>query len=495
MSAPASTTGKPVYPAAVRWRSLRLWPQAAAFLLVVVELCWVVPWYRTLLRISVVAPVMQVSVVLGAVMYAAYLLGQAFERLRLVRNAKLGALVLLLILSLFASLNLLLGIGASRLIPSLAAQVPGAVLVLFFVVWLWWRGFSLAGEAIRPVVAARRFTQAIFFFLAHVLVSGRMAGETTSLGSFAFFLFAGLMTMVFARISHVGLSRGVRRNPFDRRWLGMTVAIVGASVALAILAGSLLTGQYRLLLDWLTEAIKVVLAVVIFIISLPGLFLSGFLRPLFDLLRRGMQQVAPLPSPTDVVPPGSVIPQEPLSTTAQGVIFWGLALLLLLLLFGVVYRRISGRQRKPGTDDEFERLLKQGEARQIVRRAMEAALADAAGRLWRRRRALASARIRGVYSQLLDLCAELNIPRADSQTPLEYQPRMGEIFPQHATDLEAITAAYNLVRYGELPESGDEVGVVEAAWRRVAEEGRRLRRAGVGKLKTAEVKDVERTNV
>ena len=72
---------------------------------------------------------------------------------------------------------------------------------------------------------------------------------------------------------------------------------------------------------------------------------------------------------------------------------------------------------------------------------------------------------------------------------------MGEIFPQYATDLGVITEAYVRVRYGELPERLDEVSAVEAAWKRVLMEGQRLRRAGWGKLKTAEVKEVERTNV
>jgi hypothetical protein len=46
---------------------------------------------------------------------------------------------------------------------------------------------------------------------------------------------------------------------------------------------------------------------------------------------------------------------------------------------------------------------------------------------------------------------------------------MVEIFPEGNDDLALITQAYLRVRYGEYPESVEDVGAVEAAWKRVSE--------------------------
>jgi hypothetical protein len=90
-----------------------------------------------------------------------------------------------------------------------------------------------------------------------------------------------------------------------------------------------------------------------------------------------------------------------------------------------------------------------------------------------RRRLLAAARIRRIYSGLMDLCEDLDAPRPQASTPLEFIPRLAELFPSGAGDVSLITDAYQHVRYGELPEQADEVASVEAAWQRVKAEGKR----------------------
>jgi hypothetical protein len=74
-------------------------------------------------------------------------------------------------------------------------------------------------------------------------------------------------------------------------------------------------------------------------------------------------------------------------------------------------------------------------------------------------------------------------------------PEMGKLFASEMVDLQTITLAYNRVRYGELPEILAEMDAIERAWMNIQEEGQRLKKAGVAKLKTAEVKEVERDRV
>lgn len=148
----------------------------------------------------------------------------------------------------------------------------------------------------------------------------------------------------------------------------------------------------------------------------------------------------------------------------------------------------------PRTEDqEPESLLHEGEARKLLQKAFQDGLESLAGRLRPARRAIVAARIRSIYAQILELCAELGHPRLPQQTPIEFLPEMGEIFPNQADALNTLTSAYVRVRYGELPETDEEMELIEKAWQAVEAQGRRQKRAGMGKLRTADVKDWERT--
>ncbi len=74
-------------------------------------------------------------------------------------------------------------------------------------------------------------------------------------------------------------------------------------------------------------------------------------------------------------------------------------------------------------------------------------------------------------------------------------PEMGELFSNLVSELGIITQAYQRARYGEYPEDQIEMEAIEEGWRKIDEEGQRLRRAGRRKLKTAEVKEIERSGV
>ena len=53
---------------------------------------------------------------------------------------------------------------------------------------------------------------------------------------------------------------------------------------------------------------------------------------------------------------------------------------------------------------------------------------------------------------------------------------LAQALPSSAGELAQMTAAYLAIRYGELPESADDVRRVEMAWQAVQQEGRAVRR-------------------
>jgi hypothetical protein len=87
---------------------------------------------------------------------------------------------------------------------------------------------------------------------------------------------------------------------------------------------------------------------------------------------------------------------------------------------------------------------------------------------------LGALRIRRIYTQLMRLCERLERPRPEAATPLEYLSDLELIFPEERPAVKRITHAYIQVRYGELPETAEDVQAVERAWRQVREKGKDL---------------------
>jgi hypothetical protein len=478
--------------------SHRWWRQLSAVLLILVELFWVLPWYQMVIQISHGASILRAGLVLGGVMAAGLVITQLMERLRLLQGVQLGVLILVLVSSVLLAENLLLEAPALLVMNGLVELDPGAILVLFATLWIWWRGISLAREPVRPMVAWRRFETGLLLFMAYLFIVFRQGTPSPGLAWFIGFLFVGFMAVVFARVSYVGITRGVTKNPFDRRWLASTTAILGGAVLAAALLGGVLTGQYRMLLDVSVEVLRMLFGVAMFFISLPGLLLGMLLGPLGPWLMRLFSKATPSPTvPVEGLSAYAAPVMEArsavLSPWLQAGCFWG----VIILIVGVLILRVRQRlMLKTFSESEApESLLKQGEARQLLRKIVQDALDDLVARLKPEQRILAAAQVRRIYIHLMDLCADLNRPRPAGRTPLEFLPDMGEIFSELHAELAIITHAYIRVRYGQYPETQQEIDEVEAAWKLLSEEGERLKKAGWGKLQTVEVKEIERQGV
>ena len=82
-------------------------------------------------------------------------------------------------------------------------------------------------------------------------------------------------------------------------------------------------------------------------------------------------------------------------------------------------------------------------------------------------------RIRRIYAELMDLSESLGVKRAPAETPLEFLPALAELFPGLESELHTITEAYLRVRYGEFPETRQEIDPVEVAWEGVRLQGQK----------------------
>ena len=74
----------------------------------------------------------------------------------------------------------------------------------------------------------------------------------------------------------------------------------------------------------------------------------------------------------------------------------------------------------------------------------------------------------------MDLASRPDHPRLPSATPLEFLPQLQDLFPGQEKLLDVITQAYLKVRYGELPETYEEVQNVLTGWEQIKTHGKQL---------------------
>lgn len=453
--------------APVRW-----WPQLAALLLIVVELGWVVPWYQMISGLSATQPLWKVATVLGGCMLSAYAVSLAVDRLRIVRNVKLTILSILLVINLLVSTALLLNkvpVGSRN--DALYVD-PGFLSTVAFTIWLWRRGIALGSELVRPQMAWNRFQVGLIALMAHTFIAVNLGLPAVGIGGYLAYMFTGLLAVILSRISYVSLTRSARKNPFDRRWTLSAAIGLGATLFFAALAASLLTGQFRALLDGLRTGLQWLFIAVLFIASLPAILISYIFLPLAPLLEGYIQrffeqqeEILTNPYPFDPYPLIQEAVQPRLPVQLQIVCFWlTLAVILILVLLRV---RQTYQQTGVLVLEGPESMLSEGDARRLAKRAFQDFLDGLINRFRPEAVNLPAERIRRIYIKLLNLSESYGHPRPENRTPLEFLPELEETFSATNMEAEKITRAYLDVRYGEQLETPEDVAASEKALDRI----------------------------
>jgi hypothetical protein len=454
---------------ATRW-----WTMSAALMLILYELGWMLPWFQVMMGPGSQSLIWRSVLLLGGMLTISYLAARFMEAFHLLRQVQLAVLgVLLLVGLLLGELAFWIPAeeGLSQRLINLSLGIP---VIAVYVVFAWYRGFTLAHDGVRPVVVWKRFRFGLVAMLFYLFFVDRLR---TSLGpGYAMaFLFFGLFGMILTRIGFVNLVQGAQKNPFDRRWSISVAGTVGLVILFSGLLSSLLTGRFVSVLDLIKQFIQLLITVVLFILNIPALIVAFVIWPIIVLINQylaahpgnfeslEMLNLDLLGSFTET--PAGTTPQILIQLTAICFWFW-LVMLAVMLLLRARRAYLTSYKSEPEAPED---ILKQGEARRLVRQALQEAWEGILDRLRPAQRRMAAARIRQIYQDLMDLCAARKMPRQPACTPLEFLPEMAKIFPEGRDDLGVITQAYIRVRYGEYPESVEEVDAVEVAWKRVSE--------------------------
>ena len=484
---------------------LRPWRELAVQGMMVMGLSWAVPWFRSLTQSTYALSPAYTFVVLWAMLLAAYLSMRALSFMQFKVPLRRGVLAGLLAISVLAGLKTLLYTRETVTLNDLVgrplqtfsdftALIPDEFVIIVTVLLIWRWGVNLAHEHVEPHLVLRTFQIGILMLVAFVFINTFATGETP--GRMAhLFVFAGLLAMGAARVDTLSTLRGGREHPFDRRWLAGLLLAVAGTVGLAAGVAAMLSGEDnaisvipRLLVGGFLAAV-VLVATPLFLAATYALFaaaraldpespvanslqelfqgLQGLLAGLSELFDKYLGFLEPV-----------IVAFARLAPGIRTLVLWGIVLGLAAATVLVLF--VQRRRRRAGMDEETQSILPGG-LLALLRKSWQARFQEVARRLAQaadfrgRRRLLAAARIRRIYANLMELCEDLQHPRAEAQTPLEFLVTLERLFPSAQRELALITNAYLRIRYGEFPESRHEVQQVEQAWQYVRQQGERAK--------------------
>ena len=471
------------------------WQEAALIGLMLMELSWITPWYRSITWVTAATSPMRTFLVLAGALWGSSLVTRLANALRLKQGFQRGLIFGFLIGYVWLATSLLVEPGNSNSLGALIkeptypmnqldALVAGDLLVVVTIVLVAWRGMVLGSEYAGPISVYQSIRLGMLALAVYSLAVAS-AIDANATGFVVLFLASGLFAMVTARIGVLSRLRGGVHHTFDRGWFLSILAAITAVLAAALAFAWIMLGQMERLL----KAMRVIFVAMVAMIAAPIVFLLALINPQMPRI----QIVIPTPTPVEdilnTLEEGKVDQIElwrdnklisDLMPYIHVLIAWGIIIGVLFVLA----RQFKSWSLMGAADDHTERqsLLDAGGLRKLLAAALLNAARNmgkdlaALGKLRPRERRLAAERVRQIYVLLMELAAELGDPRPEAETPLEFLPELSGLFPANGHDLSLLTQAYVRVRYGQFPETQEELREVESAWSRLKAAGEELKK-------------------
>lgn len=483
---------------------IKPWREIALVAMILMELSWVTLWYRVFARSEQAVPYLQAVVVLTGMLILVYLLNRLMVFLDVRLWVHRLVLLLALLINLFVGLRLLLYARETvsladiinrplRSFGDITGVIPAEFVVMMFVLLVCWRGISYSDYQIGSVNAHYGFRLGIVMFFLYAFTLP-FINESPHQALYIF-LFFSLLSMTTARISVLSQLRGGQNIQFNRQWmLGITLVIlvmVGISALVEYFTREQFFGLMSLLFSWIVYLVVLLLSPLLFLAL--QLFIKLFeaiqIGEIFQFIIQAIRNLEQMMN-SFITVVGDWLDRFNFDSVAaffeqlarlRPLYLWGAVIIVILAILLGLRRFALKEDRSQEEETQLESIDEDllSLLRSTVRRGLDklAENLDEILRFRRARQLLAAARIRRVYAMLLGLNARLDNPRPASRTPLEYLPQMERLFPTYSGELTTITDAYLLVRYGELPESVEELERVETAWKRVSSAGKEQLRA------------------
>lgn len=479
----------------------RIWKEISILSQMLMELAWIVPWYRSLTIGTNQAQTWRVLAIFFAIMLLFYWLSKAMNFLNIRISIRRAVLLVLLVIVSFFGLRYLLyfseQLGLMDLIvrpvvafADLFVLIPDEFVIILAIIFISFRGITMASQRTSPTDMLVRFQFGLVMIVLYILLNTLITGEVP--GNIVFvFLFAGLLAIGTARMNVLSRLRGGTEVPFDRRWfLGLMFSVL--IVILAAFAAAQFTNLplFTIFIQMLTALFSTVIGVIlillmpVFLVLIAGLLWvvetargAEFLPEIVEDLQSALNNLANLTGQLLEIA-RNLLPD--LSYARPYILLFGIVLLvamgLIFLGVGWLVRNYTRLQV-----DDLESLLETGDWLGLIKRFFQNNLINIGRKLEERLkfpdrdRQRAAERIRQIYQELVATSGELGVERMEAETPNEYLPRLEALYNDHRQQVREITQAYIKIRYGEYPESLSEVDLIEEDWRSIQYTAKRLR--------------------
>jgi hypothetical protein len=471
------------------------WREIAILMIILMEVSWITPWFRSLTPETYAVNSARVFITLAMMVLIANIIIRVMDYLRIKKSLRQGLIVIILIICSVIGIKLLLYTHESTTLSALFTRpirsfldiqsiIPVEFLVIIAVLIGFWRGITLAQQPIDPSMVKNRFWLGIIMFIAFIFLITFATRENPG-EFFSLFLFSSLVGVSAARMSVVGMVRGGIENQFNRSWFFGIFFAALIVVGLSSLFGELIANKFGwigALIAGVIGSIIILIWIVInpvisvFIAALGNIFnnskfidgLQNSLQNLNELVMGFGGKISELMKQSGLM---SFLARW--SPTIKTIV---LVTILLTIIFGIaVWITISlwrDRERRKISDEEKSSIRVENLFQSILNLLLQGwnravTSVEELTDLKKRRRIRAAARIRQIYSDLLELCEDLGMPRPNAVTPLEFIPRINQLFPEFQPEITLITIAYLDVRYGLMPENQNELTNIETAWIKV----------------------------
>jgi hypothetical protein len=439
-------------------------------LLAAMETCWV---YSVLVLVATMmgfAPAIS-PLSLFAAYWIALLVGrilpQRKERWVVLQMIAVGLAIVTMIfvarIELYSRADLLDFSWLARYAIVLLSFTRGVVaehLAAIGVLYAFIRGLGFGQRPMTLWFTAFQFRLGIVVFFLLLFFSAILKPFDPSIWLFAYF-FLSLLAIALARIEE--MESDVRFGP---RWAITLLGSVTIVLFLGLLLLQFLTLDSAAAVLQFFGPIGAVAALIVALVALPFGFVASWLidllRPLFVSLGQFFQALQGL-VPTGAADTLRQAQEQVSQLSLLAPILRALFVLAVVLTAGYLVANALNRRMKRIEDERYMR-ESLGESE---RRAERAATRKKKMPTRRHAGSMAAESIRRIYAALVARAGEAGLPRAVAETPYEFLPRLERAWPEHATDLHAITDAYVDVHYGEREFPAAEVNRLRALWQRV----------------------------
>jgi hypothetical protein len=328
------------------------------------------------------------------------------------------------------------------------------------------RGFTLASSNANAWRAVRSFQvgMLMFFFFGFTTTWENFAAN---LLPFLFYLLFAITALTTSRLATLSSQPGYKFSGFTKSWFTWILVLTVALIVVGSGIGWITGVGYVAITEWLLRVayglgISVVVLLFSPLIALIGLLLPWLNKMLASISGKqfGLEQLEFIQSLNNPDPVKAAQVNDIMNQIITISLITALVITIVIIIISA--RRRTNLNRKVSVDNQVSRSAKPKKPRFIgftpdfFRTRLDQA-----------RRWLASARIRRIYQELMDYCTKLDNPRLPAFTPHEFLPELVKLFPEHESEVTLLTDIYQRVRYGEIPETLEELENILHAWERV----------------------------